>query len=470
MKALILLVAVLWCCQPLLGQNLVVNKTWNYNNITDSFLQILKWKDSTKYCTITTRKYRLQIPNYASGTCIAKINNLDTVWVRNLFSYGTPRGLVRYGDKLVVLMATAYSTISNSNTESIEILEVDTNGTVLRRLPFVHPRFRYGPEGILISSDSCYVVYGDVTGSPTKPGYQCDWCLIKYNPRTNRTEFEKYYNPGSSYSCGCYVENAPGGGFLVSGTNGAKVSYVHTNVMGDTLEPIKSIGPIFLNWPALGAKVKLHPTGGYVYSATASNFAGLAKGVIGLLDPQGNQLWEKSFTGGGLTGLAFKVNQDGTIFDHLARNSVFYYRKIASDSTTIWERPFTQSSPTDRFVLYDASYESDSSVTFVGYAKTSSPNAQKFYMARITGIGQPFNPVTNVTLPRETEAVSLYPNPTSGQVQLNRSGVLQLYDGLGRVMGTWQVEAGQALDLGGLAKGIYYWRLNGYAGHRVVVE
>jgi hypothetical protein len=318
-------------------------------------------------------------------------------------------------------------------------------------------------------------VYGSISGSAVRPGYQCDWFMIKFNPRTNITEFEKYFNPGDSYSCGCYAENAPGGGFLVSGTNGAKISYVHTDVMGDTLEPIKSIKPFTVPMVALGVRVKQHPSGNYIYESSGTNFTNNNQYAFGIIDPFSNIVWQKTMKNSGGGYIPIQINQDGSFFDSFGQSNSsgineIYYRKTAPDSSTIWVKLLVQSSPTITYALYDGIYESDSSVTFVGYKKNRGPSSQLFYMARITGIGQPFNPVTNVVAPREAEAVSLYPNPTSAQVQLNRSGVLQLYDGLGRVMGTWQVEAGQALDLGGFAKGIYYWRLNGYAGHRVVVE
>jgi hypothetical protein len=222
------------------GQNLVLNKTWSLDGIQDQLSALTKISNNAYYALGVSRKLRL--PNvlaYQGGSLLCKMDNYgDTIWVRDLKTYGYPIKVASYNNKLIVLVATQYDALTNLAVKRLDVLELDTNGSLQRRLPFNNPNYRYSPQGLLISSDSCYVIYGNISNSPTRPGFQCDWFMIKFNPRTNITEFEKYYNPGASWACDCYVENASGGGFLVSGVRGNSVGFVHTNVMGDTLEPI----------------------------------------------------------------------------------------------------------------------------------------------------------------------------------------------------------------------------------------
>jgi hypothetical protein len=462
------------------GQGVISQKYWSYTTF-DGLRNIMKWDSTTYYATGFSDKYgywHQQSSTFSSNVLLYRLNkNLDTIWRRNIEAYGYSIKLLRFKDKLVLTVGTTYSTISNQNTSAIEILELDTAGTLLRRIPFNASQYRYGPSGMFISSDSCYVVHGDITPSMVRRGRQCDWFLLKFNPRTSITEFERFYNPSASFACGCYAEQTPDKGYLISGTADNKVAYQRLDSLGDSTGTVQYAFQALNRGAAYFAKVMQHPSGNMVFHLTPFT-ANSTQYTLGLLNQQNSVLWQRTIDSP--AGIVPKIHQDGSIFDVVATQNPYTstIRKTNQDSTIVWQMPISAPVPNSLFGFLDCYYESDSSAVFVGQIKLGGQNARNFYLARLSNIGRPYSPLALAGGPRaDLAAVVAYPNPTTdGIIQLRgltQAANLQVYTTTGQLLFETGIMPGQQVQLQNTSPGLYFWRATNHVGvmaGRVVVR
>ncbi len=465
---------------PTNGQGVISQKYWSYTTF-DGLSNIMKWDTSTYFATGFSNKYgywHQQSSTFARTVLLYRLNkNLDTVWRRNIEAYGYSIKLVKFGNKLVLTVGTTYSTISNQNTSAIEILELDTAGTLLRRIPYNASQYRYGPSGMFISSDSCYVVYGDITPSMVRRGRQCDWFLLKFNPRTSITEFERFYNPSASFACGCYAEQTPDKGYLISGTADNKVAYQRLDSLGDSTGRVQYAFQALNRGAAYNAGIYQHPSGNLVFTVTPIT-SNSSQNTLGMINTSNQLLWQRTV----VSGFSFrpKINSDGSIFDLASRPNPYTnnIRKTAPDSTIIWQVPINTTVPNSPFAFYDCYYESDSSAVMVGFTQLGGQNARSFYLARLSNIGRPYSPLSLAGGPRADLAdVVAYPNPTTdGTIQLRgltQEANLQVYTTTGQLLFETGIMPGQQVQLQNTSPGLYFWRATNYAGvmaGRVVVR
>ena len=110
-------------------------------------------------------------------------------------------------------------------------------------------------------------------------------------------------------------------------------------------------------------------------------------------------------------------------------------------------------------------YLSDSSAIFVGSTSTIFSQAyEDFYIARISGVGVPYNPATALaTKPAAGKAlVQPYPNPCTTTLRftgLATPAHLQLFSLEGKRQLQTQLQPGAAASTATLPKGLYVWRL-----------
>jgi hypothetical protein len=118
--------------------------------------------------------------------------------------------------------------------------------------------------------------------------------------------------------------------------------------------------------------------------------------------------------------------------------------------------------------LNGVTYNSDQSAVLCGFISDGlrvPSTGQDFYFTKIANFGRPFDPLTELGGPREVAqsvAPVAFPNPASGQVQfrgLDRSGQLRLFSTSGSLSLDAPILPDQALDLSGLAPGLYLYRL-----------
>jgi hypothetical protein len=481
LRIFILVLCAYWLpAQVASAQQVVFQKYFSMSTF-DSYSSITKWDSTTYYATGYSDRYGLITtnPNYFYNSLILfRFNKFgDTIWKKPIVAYGVANKILRYKDKLIVLMSTAYSTISNQRTESIEILELDTAGTLLRRIPYNATQYRYGPSGMFISSDSCYVVHGDITPSMVRRGRQCDWFLLKFNPRTSITEFERFYNPSASFACGCYAEQTPDKGYLISGTADNKVAYQRLDSLGDSTGRVQYAFQALNRGAAYNAAVQQHPSGNFYFSLSPTT-SNSNQYTVGMVNPNNQVLWQRTIFGG--IGMKPKINTDGSVFDLVAQQNPFAsnIRKTGQDSTIIWQLPINTTVPNSPFSFYDCYYESDSSAVFVGVTRLGGQNARSFYLARLSNIGRPYSPLSLEGGPRANLAVVVaYPNPTTdGTIQLRgltQEANLQVYTTTGQLLFETGIMPGQQVQLQNTSPGLYFWRATNYAGvmaGRVVVR
>jgi hypothetical protein len=465
---------------PTKGQGVISQKYWSYTTF-DGLRNIMKWDSTTYFATGFSDRYGISQPpfsNFSTNVLLYRLNrNLDTVWRRNLIAYGNSIAITRADDKLVLAVNTTYSTISNQNTASVEILELDTAGNLLRRLPYNATQYRYSPTGMFVGLDGSYVVYGYITPSMVRRGRQCDWFLLKFNPRTSITEFERFYNPSASFACGCYAEQTPDKGYLISGTADNKVAYQRLDSLGDSTGRVQYAFQALNRGAAYNAGIYQHPSGNLVFTVTPVT-ANSSQNTLGMINTSNQLLWQRTV----VSGFSFrpKINTDGSIFDLASRPNPYTnnIRKTAPDSTIIWQVPINTTVPNSPFAFYDCYYESDSSAVMVGFTQLGGQNARSFYLARLSNIGRPYSPLSLEGGPRAVlPAVVAYPNPTTdGTIQLRgltQEANLQVYTTTGQLLFETGIMPGQQVQLQNISPGLYFWRATNYAGvvaGRVVVR
>jgi hypothetical protein len=166
------------------------------------------------------------------------------------------------------------------------------------------------------------------------------------------------------------------------------------------------------------------------------------------------------------------INNDGSIvyFKSILDGPMF--TKIDADSNLIWQVRINSSFGINIGVRPLAiCYNSDSSAVMVGWTNdNNSSAAQDFYIARISGVGVPYDPTTPVsTKPQlgSKAGISIWPQPTSnsngGTIHLSGwqgQASLALYDMKGQqVLPPTVLLPRQPLSIAQLPKGLYVYRL-----------
>jgi hypothetical protein len=136
--------------------------------------------------------------------------------------------------------------------------------------------------------------------------------------------------------------------------------------------------------------------------------------------------------------------------------------KIQSDSTIAWKRNLSsQSQYPGRKVFHDILYAPDGSGYMVGYHSSTGP-AWNFYIARFSGIGQPFDPTGKRQPHLVRSDAGLYPNPVQSSFRFGKEfgrGEVHLFSADGRrVFSAPELVPGSAVDVSALPPGMYSYR------------
>ena len=163
------------------------------------------------------------------------------------------------------------------------------------------------------------------------------------------------------------------------------------------------------------------------------------------------------------------MDDGSVVYLSMERNTRdFYMTKVNSNGQRIWRILVTALPGNNVLSLTGIAYNPDQSAVLCGFISDGlrvPSTGQDFYFTKIANFGRPFDPLTELGGPREVAhsvAPVAYPNPTSGQVQfrgLDRPGQLRLFTTAGSLALDAHILPDQALDLTGLAPGLYLYRL-----------
>jgi hypothetical protein len=257
------------------------------------------------------------------------------------------------------------------------------------------------------------------------------------------------------------IEPTNRGTFLISGSDGPDI-YIHE--IDSTGYPISRrvlyTHPQRYGWDA--AKVYVNPSG-YVITAREATTTG-TNGFFGLFNFNYDKIW------GGMSGYIHftpQANSDGSFWvgRGLLGGDNDDYVRVLQDSTISRTISLTSARSGINKEFVSILYLGDGSAIFGGSIKTPQSNQnQAFYLCKIDSIGLPFDPTPVVEKVPGGMAISVFPNPASGTVQV--AGITQATDYevstmQGKVLDSGVLQPHGSISLASYVAGVYLLRVNG---------
>ena len=364
----------------------------------------------------------------------------------------------------VNIPTTAYW-VSGSGYESYyHFIKFDINGNRLRRFVIapdsVSDTFEnvYGLIGL---SDGGFIAIGNlqkIVG--TRLPYVEH--VARYDSNGRRIWWKSFLNP-YGYSFVNRIEPTNRGTFIISGSDGPDI-YIHE--IDSTGYPISRrvlyTHPQRYGW--YDAKVWQHPGGYVVIGYDASNNTS-NRFIASFYDLSFNRIWGKL---GNFIINSITVQSDGTFWAirRNFNNNYVYYTKFRTDSTAIDSILLSTPTTTPSGAITNYLYLGDGSAIFGGYStpRQDMTSQQSFYFCKIDNFGLPFDPTPVVGKVAGGVAISVYPNPTSGQVQV--AGITQATEYevctmQGKVLDNGTIQPQGSISLSAYEAGVYFVRING---------
>ncbi len=404
-----------------------------------------------------------------AGAALTKINsNGDTLWNRTLGFYGASYGLIYHSNKFLYVIVYEQMLQNYTRVNNQFLLKCDTAGReIARKEIIVNGGVRAKNLGLFEAPNGDIVTYGYNTPS-TLGTSQCDWMVGRFDQNLQQKWLQQY-NPRHPFPCWCYASNDFNNRILVSGQKGQHIAVLPVDSNGFTRDTAKVIFTSPDNVGIDNAAVQRTADGGYLASGTF-NYRTTSKYILGKYDSQLNPLWQRFVDSSGLGNVIPSINQDSSIVFQSAddRTGLYYLEKVDNNGITISKVPIGLGGYQEVRIYYSMVYNPDESAILVGYNLVRRPptggvgTSNDYLFTKVARIGRKFDPVA---LPNSTVAaiaVTPYPNPTSGVLNfrgLNNPAQLSLVSVNGQSVGQWSVLPGQALDLGQLPMGVYFYRL-----------
>ncbi len=418
---------------------------------------------------------QLRTPNLTpsqnhSGASLTRINGKgDTLWNRNLGFYGGAYGMTLHTNGNLYIIIWQQRLRDYTFDDRQYLIKCDTAGHELARKEIiVNGGVRALNIGLFEAPNGDIVTYGYNTPS-TLGTSQCDWLVGRFDQNLQQKWLQQY-NPRHVFPCWCYASNDFNNRILVSGQKGQHIAVLPVDSNGITRDTAKVLYTSPDNAGIENVAVQRLADGGYLASGSM-NYRTYAKYILGKYDDQYNPLWERYEDSAGLGAVIPTINQDGSIViqygsDRVGQN---FLEKIDSNNATQWIVPLGIPNLTSINGYYSMAYNPDESAILVGlnWVRVPPPGtgpgtSYDYLFTKVAQMGRKFDPVA---LPNSTVAalsVTPYPNPTSGVLNfrgLNTPAQLSLVSVNGQSVGQWPVLPGQALDLGQLPMGVYFYRL-----------
>ena len=462
------MVILVFQAQYCLSQNIIWERrySWIYfDQLTDVVAA-----DPGQYLAVgISQRLGIQLPTRSFyGLALVKFDEFgDTSFVKHLGGYLTNSyTYMCRGDSGIIYVVTKLAFTSSN----VVVLKLDYEGNIIDE--FIVPDNGTGPfdpADIIYSKKKEILIIG-----PDQSARGDSMRVVKLNS-IGLVIQNRNYSGGGTTTWGNYIEEASNGTYLASGTTSSNIWAVELDSNGNQLRQ----GLLYRNSGNLlftNAAVKAAPSNRYICFGTFAS-GSILNYYFGSHDGLTNRrIWGGEKQGSGLPPQILNTGQlityDGT--------QTFGFSKLDDDSSRIWRIEFGNSRLGSNSILLKAfSYNPDSSVIAVGYLNYNSPTNQDFYIARISGVGVPYDPTTPVaTRPQlgSRGGISIWPQPAShangGTLHFGGfagPATLALYNMKGQqvfpVPGTTSTTATatllprQPVPIGHLPPGLYVYRL-----------
>ena len=409
---------------------------------------------SQHYGTLIPDRFGALIPYYGI-TLLAISQAGDTLWTQALGYYTQYNTAMCKGPGRSLLLAAKTALTSSE----LRIFRLDYEGNLLSSFS-LSGSAEYYPASMRLMPDSSVVLtglmYPDSNSSRTEM-----FVVSVLEPFFGLLNYRRTYTDHPSLNIGTYAEPTPDGKLLVSSIAGSRLVAWVLDDTGGVLNKQTVYQSANGNILEGAAAIQAAPDMRYIYSATVASrtrptfYLGSHQGLGGAKLWGGEQVGET---------IAPYVNDDGSMVFYYGTPTNLYLSKIAADSTPIWQVSIYNRLAPGCFPKA-LSYLADSSAVLVGYTNdNNSPLGQDFYLARISGVGVPYNPAHPVaTRPQASQLQPRpYPNPATGTLRfsgLTTPAHLALYGIDGKQQLAQSLAPGQALNISLLPKGLYLYRL-----------
>ena len=327
--------------------------------------------------------------------------NGDTLFVKHFGGFFTSNGaLICKGERGVLYI---YANIAFSTSGNF-IFKVDYNGNILARYPVPIP-FDVAIFKIKLARDSTLAMVGIQYGSVS------DSMRVINMTRNGIVLWSKNYSGGGTITLGEYLEETPNGTYLASGTTSSNIWAVELDSNGNQLRQgllyRNTRNVLFTDLAVKAAPDNRFIAAGNFRGSNASYYLGSHNALSNIKNWGGEKIGEM---------IPPFVNNDGSIVFYYGTPTNLYLSKIDADSTPIWEVSIYNRLAPGCFPRA-ISYLSDSSAVLVGYTNDNNSSFGKdFYIARIAGVGVPYDPTTPVAIRPQLgskSGISIWPQPAS---------------------------------------------------------
>ena len=438
---------------------------------SDRLFSITSLDSNAYYAVGGGYQYRISINNrLINGNHIVKIGSDGRLlWTRPLGFTGYGKGVIKLDNRSLAVVTQVLDFDIPANRGGFVLQLVDSTGSIMSSTVVNDLGYVLEPFGMFKAKNGDLMVYGTSSYGRIYPNTNLDWFLARFTPQ-GYLDWIKAYNPGSTSPIEFAAFNDADGKIILGGSVANRLVRMVVDSNGVIVDSTRNL---FVPPTAGGPNfnfVQRCPDGGLlVQTSVLASTTVPPDFYIAKLRPDYSQEWLISEIGSG-SSIPCRIMDDGSvIYTSKARNSVdFYMTKVNANGHRLWRILVVALQGSNELSLNGITYNPDQSAVLCGFISDGYQvpyTGQNFYFSKIANFGRPFDPLTELGGPREVGqsiAPVAFPNPTSGQVQfrgLDRPGQLRLFTTAGSLALDAPILPDQALDVAGLAPGLYLYRL-----------
>ncbi len=415
--------------------------------------------------------YRVLISIFLTdGSHLAKFGKAgNMLWVRPLGYAGYSKGVVSIDDRNLAVVTQVLDFDDPADRGGFVFQLVDSTGSIIRSSIVKDMGFTLEPYGMFKAKNGDLLVYGISSRGRIYANTNLDWFLARFTPQ-GYLDWIKAYNPGATRPNQFAAFNDADGKIILGGSVANRLVRMVVDSNGAIVDSTRNLFvPPTTGGPSYNF-VQRCPDGGLLVQTSVLASTSLPPDSYFVkLRSDYSQEWLISEIGHGCD-IPARIMDDGSLIyiSIQTSNRTYYMTKANSAGQQLWRIPIVSVPGSSSILLPGITYNADQSAVICGFIAdgTRVPYlGEDFYLTKIANFGRPFDPLTELAGPREVAlsiAPVVFPNPTSGQVQfrgLDRLGQLRLYTTAGSLALDAPILPDQALDLTGLAPGLYLYRL-----------